>query len=352
MDDRDIWDRALSNIDLDDFQDVDDPNKFDDLNEALKQDIKELLNQLKDTRGEQLEHYCRQNQGFEDRLKDRWGEGFDLLESFLYFSLETGSKFNQVHREEAAANGDYVFDALVRLHARGCRIAREILTLLQSGYIDGALARWRALHETTAVAMFISENGQDTAERYLLHAGVLAAYAAEEYEEYEEVLNLERINEKQKQKAKRLRAELVECFQTDYKSYYGWAEPDLTDGVGIKNIIDAVDLDHLKPYYRLASYSIHPASIAIQETVQLDPREEQPSTAFLRAGPKNKNLDTPAQLTAISMNQLTATLILSKPEPRWLVTAEVSNNLVTEVIEAFVATQLKLLEEIKQENSD
>ena len=60
---------------------------------------------------------------------------------------------------------DYVFEALSRLLARACRIAEEVLVLLKAGYGQGALARWRALHEVAVVADLIAENGEDCAER-------------------------------------------------------------------------------------------------------------------------------------------------------------------------------------------
>ena len=47
---------------------------------------------------------------------------------------------------------------------------QEILSLIKHGFADGAHARWRAIHKTAAVAMFIRLSGHETAKRFLLHS--------------------------------------------------------------------------------------------------------------------------------------------------------------------------------------
>jgi hypothetical protein len=40
---------------------------------------------------------------------------------------------------------DLLLGALMRIHSRSVRVAREILILMRNGYAEGALARWRTL---------------------------------------------------------------------------------------------------------------------------------------------------------------------------------------------------------------
>lgn len=67
------------------------------------------------------------------------------------------------------ADEAYKLDVLTRLHARACQIAQEVIVLLSAGLADGAMARWRTLHEVATAALLISENGEALAERYARH---------------------------------------------------------------------------------------------------------------------------------------------------------------------------------------
>lgn len=91
----------------------------------------------------------------EERLAARWGRAFDLMEMAIVVSYEAGEAFNAKHQTTAGEENDLVFAALVRLHARACRIAEEVLRLLKGGYGQGAHARWRALHEVAVITAFL-----------------------------------------------------------------------------------------------------------------------------------------------------------------------------------------------------
>ena len=105
---------------------------------------------------------------FIERNVCRWKEGFDLLELQIEIAIEAGESFNDRLRPQAALDGDLLFDLLVRLHAKGCLISIEILMLLKNGYADGAHARWRALHELSVTARFLTTHGKDAAQRYVV----------------------------------------------------------------------------------------------------------------------------------------------------------------------------------------
>src|SRR5260221_8517565 len=80
---------------------------------------------------------------FDGKVYDYWGSALDLLELVLAMTLEVGANFNKTYSQDAIKHNDYVFEALMRLHARGCQVGQEILTLLKHGFPDGAHARWR-----------------------------------------------------------------------------------------------------------------------------------------------------------------------------------------------------------------
>jgi hypothetical protein len=71
---------------------------------------------------------------------------------------------------------------LIRLHARACVIAEEIIVLLENGFSDGAMARWRTPHELTIVATIIEDGGESLASRYIDHNAIDRKRCADEYD--------------------------------------------------------------------------------------------------------------------------------------------------------------------------
>ena len=131
-----------------------------------------------------LKRHRRDRKGFEKRLNERWKHPLDLLDLVIALSMEAGTEFNRKFRNEAVGSGDAVFEALTRLHARGCQVSGEVLALLHAGFADGAHARWRSLHEMAVVASLIQQHGQELAERYLLHENIQQYKLACEYQEF------------------------------------------------------------------------------------------------------------------------------------------------------------------------
>src|SRR5262249_50921986 len=62
---------------------------------------------------------------------------------------------------------DFVFEALVRLHARSCLVAEEVCWLMEGGFASGAHSRWRTLHELVTVS-----NGTGFVRKLLLPDGI------------------------------------------------------------------------------------------------------------------------------------------------------------------------------------
>ena len=249
--------------------------------------------------------------GFERRLRQRWRKGLNLLELLLCLCLDEGGTFNQRHRPVATINSDFVFDALVRLHARGCQITSEVLALLKTGHPDGANARWRSLHETAVTARFIAKHGNGTAERFLLHEGIKVYEDAPSYQEHAERLNCEAFSEREMRDKEALYKALLEKFGDDYKGGYGWAshalrglDPPHKGSISFFHIEKSVGVPHFQPYYRMASHSIHADAKSIRFSLGII----TPSL-LIPAGPSNAGLASPGQNTAISLASLTATLL-------------------------------------------
>lgn len=162
------------------------PYKLQDLLSSLPA---EVLSTIKEEAYEGLEERRAIHKSFVERNVSRWKNGFDLLELLIEIAIEAGESFNKRLRPEAAEKGDLVFDIVVRLHAKGCLIAKEILALLKNGYADGAHARWRALHEISVTAMFLAKHGKEATHSYLDFEFVEAYKGASQLNEYESRIN-------------------------------------------------------------------------------------------------------------------------------------------------------------------
>jgi hypothetical protein len=128
----------------------------------------------------------REASGFEKRNLQRWRKAFNLIELIWEVAAEVGNKFNQdLHGQSVARDQAYLFQALVHIHARSMLVASECICLMRGGFPDGALSRWRTLHELNVIASFLLSNG-NAAERYIVSFEIQALTAARQMQRYAE----------------------------------------------------------------------------------------------------------------------------------------------------------------------
>ena len=192
------------------------PNLADAMADVMLKTIK------KDISGG-LQKNRRVQREFEKRLMTRWEKPLELLEVFVSVAGEAGEMFYETYRVDAADSNDAVFEVLTRLHARACQISSAIVTLLRGGYADDAHARWRALHEIAVVGHFISERGQEMAERYLLHDAIQRYQLAVKVRDHGDVIDEEPLSEEEFGELRAEREELVAEFGNAFEKPYGWA---------------------------------------------------------------------------------------------------------------------------------
>jgi len=305
----------------------------------VKVTAREILQILKQDLGKLLKERSKDRENFEKRLHEVWGKAFNLLEMLVHLSLEAGDDFNREFREEMALERNFVFEALTRLQARACQVASEVLTLLKSGYADGAHARWRSLHEIAVVSLFIDKYGNEVAERYLLHDNVESYKAARLYQKYHDRLGVEPLAPSEMEELESIYNALLERFGSDYKYQYGWASTALGKAKPtFRDLEEDVSLDHLHPYYKLASHNVHANPKGVFFRLGLYPE----STDMLLAGPSNTGFADPAHGTALSLSQVTITLLTMRPNIDRLVFSEVLLMLTDEIGEAFLSIQKSL----------
>ncbi|MBO0931872.1 DUF5677 domain-containing protein [Fibrella aquatilis] len=282
------------------------------LNESVDIASEELTSSLKKDAPRMLKQHKRIELNFQKKIASIWGKSLDLLETLLVIAVEAGDNINDCLRDEASKNQDYVFDVVARLHARSCQIGYEILTLLRAGYADGAHARWRSLHELIVVAYYISDQGQETAKRYLLHEVVDRNKATKMYQEHFLALGVLPVDEKELEDLKQSEKDVITEVAFDdndakfYKKEYGWASSEEHRDPKFVDIAKKSGFLHMSPYYKWASHNIHAGPMRFHTSLGLLGIEDD----VLSTGPSTQGLTIPGHSTAVAIMQIT-TLFLN-----------------------------------------
>ncbi len=293
-----------------------------------------MLTRIKQEATSMLKEQSQHQQQFEKRLTKRWRRPLDLLDLFISVSTEAGMDFNDEFGDDASRSEDAVFEALIRLHARACQVSSEVLSLLRSGYADGAHARWRTLHEIAVVSCLINEHGQDLAEKYLLHDVIQRHKSARLHQEYAERINEDPLTREEFERLESEHQELVRRFGKSFKEEYGWAASVAgNERPTFVNIEKLADVDHMRPYYRMASINVHAGSHGAYFRLGQGLSTENRS---LLAGPSILGLADPGHATAISLCQTTVSLLATRSTVSYLVVSRILMKMQDEIGEAFL----------------
>jgi hypothetical protein len=309
-------------------------NENTENSEEIRETIAQLLEKIENA-SEILQKNNEEAEALKKRLNELWKDPFDLLELFLMLSTEAGAKFNRENRPIASEQNDYVFEALTRLHAKACLIGREIITLMRNGYAAGAFARWRSLHEIAVISLFINKYGNFTAERYLCY-DVIESYRAlrdyidhpDLYKKHSETLGYVPYPYDEIKKIEDLRNKLCNQFDNIGKNY-GWAAEALCNkSPDFHKIEKDVGLDHLRPFYYMSNHFVHAGPKGTFFNMGLSEKAEG---HLLLTGPSNFGMADPGSCMTISLNQVNAALLTTKPNAQTLVFMEAMKFLIVEI---------------------
>jgi hypothetical protein len=260
----------------------------------------------------QYEEGQAQRLGFEARVHERWSHPLDLLYTLLMLAREAGEAWLQSHLPTDQQPMSLDDAVVLRLHMRACRTASEIMALLRSGYADGALGRWRTLHELVVVSRVIRKLGSVLARRYLDHHTIQQYRALQEYQRRAPALGFERIDADSARAVKQRYLALQSqygraAFAVLADGSFGWAAGVLAAQKslsGLERLEAEVGLDQFRPYYRVANDSIHATTAGIAIWLG-DPLHRLPSLSSA----SNAGLGDPGQLTAIYVSFATEALL-------------------------------------------
>jgi uncharacterized protein DUF5677 len=297
-----------------------------------------ILRDLKRKWKDQSAWEQKQTAGFRRRLQTRWRVGLGKLRMLLTIAREFGSDVNAELSATPGAPGQKTAEILIKLHARAVQVADEVLCLLEGGFADGAMARWRTLHEIAAVGYLIQKHGDDLAQRYQDHELVESRKAALQFARFQERLGAEPIPDETLQRMEAEYGALLGQYGRPFASPQGWAAKHLGKASPtIADIQEAAGIDHLAPYYRLASHNVHanPKGVFFKLGLIGESR-------ILLSGPSNAGLADPGHTMALSLVQISSALLQLHPSLDNTVVLNVMDALAEEVGVALLVAHKKL----------
>lgn len=239
---------------------------------------------------------------FREGIEDRWGKGLDYLRMLLTACRDIGRQTLKRHNKSNSKRYALRRWVLVRLHARSCQVADEIICLIENGFADGAMARWRTLHELSVVATLISNGDEDLAERYILHDSVEVKRQADEYEETQASLGGNPIGKRERDSIEADHAAVLEKFGQYFLHPYGWAAKHLNlKKPTFKDLQEAAYREGMNSYYKLASFSIHASARSLFFNLSAIGDEE-----VILAGRSNAGFFDPGTRTAATLVLITS----------------------------------------------
>ena len=315
------------------------------VSDVLQESGPALLSQLRRRWPSERRDANRELGKFETRLRERWFAPLDLMEMLIAIAANAGAMHNQRLRAASDFKRPTVLDVTTRLHARACQVANEILILLRHGYADGAMARWRTLHELSVTALFISQGDDETARRYSEYEVVESAAAAEDYRDHQTRLGFDPIRPTELANLHRLRNELCERYGKAFGGPYGWAAHRFPSAkMDFAKLAAAVQVQHFTPYVNLAHQRIHagPKGVFFQLGSLGD------DNRILLIGPSNYGLADPGARACHDVVLASLAVLLLDTNVDAVVCLSMLESLSREAEIAFVDTQ----KQIEREESE
>ena len=159
-------------------------------------------------------------------------------------------------------------------------------------------------------------------------------------------LNHEPLSSEELAELKTERDELLRQYGKAFGNEYGWAASVTeNDSPTLTQLEEKADLDHWRPYYRMASHNVHPNAHGAYYRLGLASHQG----SVILAGPSNEGLADPGHSTAISLLQVTLALLFSesdaespdmRPNLDCIVVSHVLQSLSDEIGQAFLEVHL------------
>jgi hypothetical protein len=230
-----------------------------------------------------------------------WAKPLDALHMLVALCAQEGDAFNIAHLKSKRTRDAVKNQAIARLHIRACRIANEILLLLEHGHTEGAQARWRTLHEVTITATVIAEGGNALAQRYFDHEAIDRKKALDDHRRAAEAAGTTSLGSRETAAIEREERRIVAKYDKQFRGMYGWASGQLglPREPQFHHLQEVAGSLSMKLRYRLSSFDIHASPNALSQPVhQWDPTTHIPGV--FSAGFEGPGVDTAQAIVQIT----------------------------------------------------
>lgn len=281
---------------------------------------------------------------FRNRLEDRWGKPLGQLRMLLTMSREWCQEAHNRKNPSKTGKKIQLGNILIRLLVRACQVTDEIICLLENGFADGAMARWRTLHEIGVVAAVISQHGESIAERYVAHQAVESKRAMNKYLSCCGPLRYKPLSAREVKKITKAYDAAITQYGKDFDADYGWAALHLK-----KKRVTFSDLEaeagraEMRSYYQMGNDNVHAGVKSM--FIRLGLLDDY---SGLLAGRSNAGLMEPGQNTAHTLTQISVLVCLSEANLDHLVVAEMMRMLRDEIPRSFYHADTRLRRDDKQ----
>lgn len=147
----------------------------------------------------------------------------------------------------------------ISLYGLSIRRAQQIVDLLISGYIDGAMIIWRSLYENAVCLLILAINNNDElTERFIEHAFRNSNRKARGYEANYEDLKFKPLPKETFDYLEKEKNRLIKKYGKEFISNdYGWANILFKGKANFRLLEEMIKLQRFRPYYTLCSEQIH-----------------------------------------------------------------------------------------------
>jgi Family of unknown function (DUF5677) len=284
---------------------------FKDKADYIFDGIAESFSSSLDKHGEEHIKYDKELvTGFEERLYDVWKAPLDRFNLLIIMCREIGSEINNKFRGEDFLKKSYQFEVATRIHAHAVHLACEVHQLAKGGYADGAMARWRSLHECAVISRIISESSEEVSKRYYYHKIIDDYKFSQSYSEHCNALGFQTLSESSLEELKNKYLDLLREYGNDYANDHGWSNILFSKKkVNFYELEALAELSHFRPFYKFSSIRVHLGSKSLDYKLSLSLSTQYNKEEILLSGPSNEGLIDPIQCTALSLIYVTTSLM-------------------------------------------
>ncbi len=240
--------------------------------------------------------------------QDHYKSGLQMFLMYIDLTVNVNKDMTNHFKVETFPEDERLkFGQLLQLHIKGCQVANEIYTLINAGYADAALARWRTLHETSVVFVALFKNDLEVSKMFYEYQFIEKLKRVRTYQIHHGTLNWKAADEDTIKILEQKRVELRDRYGADFLKEYGWAIKFLPKH---KRHFAALEedsgLSYLRPFYQWANKGVHAGPEGV--FTRLGFEDINIPRGYL-AGPSRYGMVDPMQFTTYSLLKMTTGLI-------------------------------------------